>query len=450
MKARPLGSRRDRASRSGEGGSATPPRSPSELDIVALQGVIGNRATTAALSGAVSVQRQDTRDAAYPRIHHVHIPEAAPVDPVLRRGMRGEAVGRLQAAINASSNGHMLVEDGRFGPRTHNFVRAFQAYVGQRRTGVVTALTWHMLRRLARTRGWNPRAGGHSEHHEYEEEIGGQVAVGTAAYDVSISSRECRVTVGIRFTGAPPRANTQRWLDGITTYWNVFTLHKQLPNGTGPAIPLVFQPVVGGIHHQVEVIAGPGRSNESEWYLGDPEPEFLAAHEFGHMIGLEDEYQRRHNDYVAVTGEQPPGSTAGSPFDPRLVAEELFFAVRTTSPPPATTEEQNFARRAAVWTVVQDRQVYEPGSYARAINDSYRDRVGRDLAADLLAIDDPDDTLGGMYEVISRFRFSSTSLMGAGRGIDPHTHPKQPRHVRHFANLVGESLGGTWEPMLSR
>ncbi len=46
--------------------------------------------------------------------------------------------------------------------------------------------------------------------------------------------------------------------------------------------------VTTGAYHVVAVHAGSGGTDESNWYTMDPGN--IAAHEFGHMLGLPDEY----------------------------------------------------------------------------------------------------------------------------------------------------------------
>ena len=53
--------------------------------------------------------------------------------------------------------------------------------------------------------------------------------------------------------------------------------------------------------------------------------------------------------------------------------------------------------------------------------------------------------------MIGGFQVTSTSIMGmpelAAAGTPEHDHPVQPRHVRHFAELVQGFLGhGRWVP----
>lgn len=69
--------------------------------------------------------------------------EALPVDCLLRRGSRGNAVRALQRALR--DEGYDLEIDGVFGPVTENCVRTFQSRFGLERDGVVGPLTWAAL-----------------------------------------------------------------------------------------------------------------------------------------------------------------------------------------------------------------------------------------------------------------------------------------------------------------
>lgn len=59
-------------------------------------------------------------------------------------GATGDAVRALQIELNAKRHARLVV-DGVFGPSTTTAVLAFQAHVGQRRTGAVDVETWHAL-----------------------------------------------------------------------------------------------------------------------------------------------------------------------------------------------------------------------------------------------------------------------------------------------------------------
>ncbi len=83
--------------------------------------------------------------------------------------------------------------------------------------------------------------------------------------------------------------NTLRttWRDGIIATWaNRFRCLA--PNGGQQSFTFDVQWVTSGAHHVVRVLAGPARSNMTNWDTDDTGN--VAAHEFGHMIGHPDEY----------------------------------------------------------------------------------------------------------------------------------------------------------------
>lgn len=74
---------------------------------------------------------------------------AAPAAPVHREGDHGEAVGRLQEELGmlgvTSHDGHPIVQDGRFGPRTREAVEAFQRSHALQVDGIVGHATTEAL-----------------------------------------------------------------------------------------------------------------------------------------------------------------------------------------------------------------------------------------------------------------------------------------------------------------
>lgn len=74
--------------------------------------------------------------------------------------------------------------------------------------------------------------------------------------------------------------------------WN----HKRRLKGAGHDIQMTFDvqfvEAGGNPCHIVYVLPGEGRSSTEEWYLGDWDLSYT-AHEFGHYMGLDDEYKDR-------------------------------------------------------------------------------------------------------------------------------------------------------------
>ena len=124
----------------------------------------------------------------------------------------------------------------------------------------------------------------------------------TTAYEIQYTRTELKVIVRIELTGETTTAAQRNlWIRGIQNRWNS---HFHIENSR--RLSVVFEPVFTSTnsHHTVEIHAGHGRANMTNWYIrttGD-----IAAHEFGHMVGLEDEYRLTRADYIRLIGTAPP------------------------------------------------------------------------------------------------------------------------------------------------
>lgn len=113
----------------------------------------------------------------------------------------------------------------------------------------------------------------------------------TYSYDIGLVDNVLMIDVDIAFIGAarPGAALRQRWESGIEGIWSTDRY----------SVPIHFNVdwVKAGRGDQtVTIIRGPGPWSLRTWYMGNPSGwgrryhEEIAAHEFGHMIGLYDEY----------------------------------------------------------------------------------------------------------------------------------------------------------------
>ena len=133
------------------------------------------------------------------------------------------------------------------------------------------------------------------------------------------------VRVRIQFTGSvkPTPAHLKIWRDGIDNVWKD---KFHLENAAGKKLPIVFDARFGAPnpHHKIELLPPvldkasgklvKGRADAGHWYAGpnansvapeDTSNGLTAAHEFGHLIGLADEYQLRKADYERMVGPAP-------------------------------------------------------------------------------------------------------------------------------------------------
>lgn len=127
----------------------------------------------------------------------------------------------------------------------------------------------------------------------------------TYSYDIGFYDNTLKIDVDIKLTGFDPGLPlTNRWASGIESIWST----------TRFSIPISFNVdwVTSGYDHLVNVVNGTGRWNILNWYTvgaygwGEEYQEEIAAHEFGHMVSMWDEYEGG-----AVNPNSPSNNTGG-------------------------------------------------------------------------------------------------------------------------------------------
>jgi len=280
------------------------------------------------------------------------------------------------------------------------------------------------------------------------EQVGGQVYEVRGGYTWRIRPDAIVVDVGMNFN--PDRGvavPTNTWFGYIRSTWNHFSAVNQAAPSEKKRID--FNPVAGS-GHDIQVSAGDGRANAGHYYVGDSRGSDTIPHEFGHLIGLEDEYERDRRDFQRVTGSVPAagsGQTALAQTIARGIHDGLFLEEKTFE--LHRTAERR--RMAAVNKVLADNHIaanYQAGRSALTaeVANQYRALYAAEISAHFMSqIDTDNDEFNNWREqVLGTFQFTSTSLMG---DMSDHTHPVQDRHVRAFAGHVQQALGrGTWVP----
>lgn len=157
---------------------------------------------------------------------------------------------------------------------------------------------------------WEERSSSYEEQH-YEQASPTspwrlESFTGHTGYEIRYTRSELRVIVRIRLTGVTaPQALQTTWITGIQNRWN-----NQFHIENSRHLAVVFDPIFTSTNHQhsVEVhnvpASGSTREDETNFYTnttGD-----TAAHEFGHMVGLEDEYRLTATDFQRLSGTAPP------------------------------------------------------------------------------------------------------------------------------------------------
>jgi len=182
----------------------------------------------------------------------------------------------------------------------------------------------------------------------------------------------------------------------------------------------------------------------------------MAPHEFGHLIGLADEYNRTEDHYVNVTGEEPTvGNVAGAAADATKLAADiktnlpLNDAIAPPPPVAATDDPRWGANLAAVITAkLGGRQ----GGFSRFVAQEYaKANAGASVYADIQAAFNAKGVTGfvaNFRRSVTPFLYSNRSLMGTmqttpatgggGKKAPDHEHPIEPRHVQPFVNLLAK------------
>jgi hypothetical protein len=263
------------------------------------------------------------------------------------------------------------------------------------------------------------------------------------------------VTATVNFTGNPP---SPAWAGFVGTAWNLFAAQS---GTTGEKINIDFHLAQGsgGDSHAVVVHTGTNRANAGNWYLGDTRAAQTIPHEYGHLIGLSDEYQLHPGDYRTVTGHEPVVGDAAGPtgVTAAQMAQNIQTQMMTLSP----------ANVAAVSTGLGLKM----GAYAQQVLSAYAALPSVTLpalapiAATATTPGDPgrgpmattgqlvedldvglrDDNVGSRYAVIQELTYSTGSLMGDPGRVTDHDHGEpQPRHVQEFCDHIARIRGGAW------
>jgi hypothetical protein len=165
--------------------------------------------------------------------------------------------------------------------------------------GVVNKATWDELDKKGKS------SVGRVER-EWEEKVGGSDYALTSKYAWRIERTRVVVTVGIHYVAHatnPPddlAASKAIFNKSITDRWNRF---KAVRTDPSESLDIVFE-ITDKADNEVTIEKGAGQSDAGHWYTEDfTQYPNVPAHEFGHLIGLEDEYQREEPAYKKLHPE---------------------------------------------------------------------------------------------------------------------------------------------------
>lgn len=382
--------------------------------------------------------------------------------PYVSFGSTGNGVKELQQRLNNWRLNNFvgvkppfkaLSVDGIFGFFTNSAVKKFQKSVNIKANGNVGPLTWAELDKVA---------GGITSGQQsfYSEEVvEGATAGGQSTFDWDFKNNKMVITVGIKFTGLSGHPMVNTWMEDIKSVWNNY---KAVEDGAlAPReFDIEFVPKKSSSAKHTVKVGKPTkknpnpRSDTDNWYVNDNR-RGLAPHEFGHLVGLDDEYNRPEEAYVATTGLEPSiaKTRADDGTSSTTVADEIN-AILTGNPTKTTDQKLGMVADKL------DQHGITTGAFARLVQKRYGDKYGFNGAPDIAQMFyafNNNDWTSNLTRATEPFTVSNGSLMGEmtsnlARGQDlttvaEHEHPVQPRHVQSFASLLSLVYPGSkWKP----
>lgn len=387
----------------------------------------------------------------------------------LKLGSKGMGVQELQQRINRSPTmdkearkkravaKNLLVVDGRFGPMTETALKQFQTdQTIAPADGVATKATWDKLEKAG-------SASAGRVEFEWREEVEGVTNVGERArYEWKIEPKRLLITARIQFvpmkqkkdkkgnvTGVVPTSagdvsgRIQQWLTDIRQVWSTFKVVNM--NNPKEFLNVDFAAVQGAGDFKINAIKGNDRSNSANWYTGDAR-RGLAPHEFGHLIGLADEYNREEGQYLTTTGQEPPvGDVAGD----AAKVDTLVAAIKAQMPitdKAALDANGNKIGGQKLATAVFSNLGQKQGGYSRRVAQRYQELHKSSIVADITAAF---KTAGfpGFHNMksfaLTPFLYSNQSIMGTMQTAEKaavkavgHEHAVEARHIKPFAEIV--------------
>lgn len=285
-----------------------------------------------------------------------------------------------------------------------------------------------------------------------QEQVGANVYMVHGAYAYRVTSDALTVNVSMDFHPDPGvSVPTATWFGYIASTWNRYDA-VNLDDPTQRK-RVDFEPVQGA-GHPIQVSAGTGRANAVHYYVGDDRAPQTIPHEFGHLIGLEDEYERDAADYERITGTTVPQEDGEG--DGESCATQLHDAITLGRDDDETEAAIVTRRRQAVQDVLTDFHVvanYQGGvsAFTHEVAASYKEKYGHEISRDIMGsicyhdTAETADLRDWRERVAGTFQYTDDSIMG---DMSDHSHPVEPRHIRGFLGPLARVYGGRWQPVL--
>jgi Annexin len=272
-----------------------------------------------------------------------------------------------------------------------------------------------------------------------QEMTEGETTEGQGLYTYALHRDRLDVDVPIKFTPDPGVAIPfALWNGQIDKVWNQFAVTE--PGGRKVPINLKMRNDSGAdrevvVHNNKNPTKWyEDRANAGEFYLLMKDS--TVPHEFGHFIGLQDEYQRKHDDFKKIVGAPPVGPANASGKSALDIAKELHAALNDGDPIKRAPEATRVLTSVGLIVGGNPQQ----GDFAQDVKRAYDKEYGGWFSKDLVEAMRDKIPERQKWTIQTVFSYASRSLMGdpdgLGGGVQPHDHAVEPRHLRAFASIV--------------
>jgi hypothetical protein len=217
-------------------------------------------------------------------------------------------------------------------------------------------------------------------------------------------------------------------------------------------VPIVFEPGEAADADKEIVLSGAeGASNSGNYFMAPGKDIVgLAAHEFGHHIGLADEYQQSAADHQRSTAQAAQVGTVTGLVPAPEAARDLHTAIHAGR---ADGRERGVAGvesevRSGLRTATGPLQ----GAFGQQVRSRYKALFGIDPVQDVnnSVAQFPDEgSLTNQRKITQPFLYTNDNLMGGAEAIDlasGHQHDVAARHLVEFVDIVAMAAGGAWRP----